>query len=74
MYFSSLTIVQPINEIYTRGCTERPRVRDRLTDRHQWSSQEIFPGGANPEGLGTEVTQWGPGAKPPDADDFTMKK
>jgi len=41
----------------------------------QWRSQEIFPGGEQIQGVwGTEVPQWGPGAKPPDADDFTMKK
>ena len=47
-------------------------------NRGQWRSQEIFPGEQIQEVWGTEVPQWGPGAKPRwesgGEDDFTMKK
>jgi len=54
----------------------------QASESEQWRSQEIFPGEQIQGVWGTEVPQWGPGAKPrwgsgakpPDADDFTMKK
>jgi len=53
-------------------------MREKTKEMHnyyaQWRSQEIFPGEQIQRVWGTEVRQWGPGAKPPDTDDFTMKK
>ena len=47
-------------------------------NRGQWRSQEIFAGEQIQGVWGTEVPQWGPGAKPRwesgGEDDFTMKK
>jgi len=36
---------------------------DTFVAQKQWRSQEIFPGEQIKEVWGTEVPQWGPGAK-----------
>ena len=36
------------------------------------SDRSFFPGGAKLRCLGTEVPQWGPEAKPPEADEFMI--